>query len=79
MLDIKFIEENKEEVKRAVKVKGLDVDIDLLLELNDKRKNLLKEIEDLRAKRNQNVENVKKEDVSKRNEFIEEGKKLKKN
>ncbi len=77
MLDIKFIEENKEEVKKAVKVKGLDVDIDLLLGLNNKRKELLKGIEDLRARRNQNVENVKKEDVEKRNEFIEEGKKIK--
>jgi seryl-tRNA synthetase len=77
MLDIKFIEENYKKVKEAVKVKGLDVDIDLLLELNEKRKKFLKEIEDLRAKRNQNVESIKKEKSLEKDHFIKEGKEIK--
>ncbi len=80
MLDIKFIEKNKEKVKEAVKVKQIDVDIDRLLELNFKRKKLLKEIEDFRNYRNKNVEEIKKiekKDTQKRKELIEKGKKIK--
>lgn len=77
MLDIKFIEENKEEVKSAVRVKGLDTDIDLLLSLNGKRKELLKKIEDLRAKKNQNVESVKNKDLSEKEQLVREGKRIK--
>ncbi len=76
MLDIKYIEENKEKVKSAVKVKGLDVDIDTLLGLNKKRKTLLAEIEKLRAERNKNVEKIKSES-SKKESLIEEGKSIK--
>jgi len=76
MLDIKFIEENKEEVKRAVEVKGLDVDINKLLDLNNKRKTLLAEIEELRAERNRNVEKIKN-DSSEKEKLIEEGKSIK--
>jgi seryl-tRNA synthetase len=78
MLDIKFIKKNKEEIKKAVKNKQIDVDIDLLLELSQKRKNLLAEIEELRAERNKNVEKVKetKEEKEKTN-FIEKGKVIK--
>ncbi len=75
MLDINFIENNKERVKKAVEVKGLDVDVDLLLDLNRKRKNLLKEVEDLRAERNQNVETIKKE--KEKEHLIKEGKEIK--
>ncbi len=80
MLDIKFIEKNKEKIKEAVQKKGMDVDVDLLLKLNDERKKLLKEIEVLRSKRNENVEKMKvlkKKESTDVEKNIEEGKKIK--
>lgn len=52
MLDIKFIQENKEKIKTVARQKNIDVDIDKLLKLDDKRRKLMLEIEELRAKKN---------------------------
>lgn len=52
MLDIKFIRENKEAVKKAAKDKFIDVDVERLLEVDDKIKVLKKEAEDFRTERN---------------------------
>jgi seryl-tRNA synthetase len=54
MLDIKFIRENVEKVKLAAKNKNRIVDVDRLLELDEKRRKLIGEIEEKRAKRNVN-------------------------
>lgn len=54
MLDIKFIRENADIVKEGVKNKGVDVDIDKLIELDNKRKHLQTEIDDLRSQRKKN-------------------------
>ena len=67
MLDIQFIRENADKVKKATKDKGFDDGvIDRLLKVDIERRNLLGEVEGLRAKRNK----LTKDD-------IEEGKKLK--
>lgn len=52
MLDIKFIRENADKVKEAVKNKKTTANIDHLLSLDDQRRKLLTQSEDLRAKRN---------------------------
>lgn len=52
MLDIRFIRENAELVEQKAKQKGYDVDIKKLLELDEKRRDLLKQVEDIRAQRN---------------------------
>jgi len=52
MLDIKFIRENKEEIKIAAVNKNIELDVDYLLELDDMRKEMITEIDNLRAKRN---------------------------
>ena len=52
MLDIKVIRTRTEDVKRAVQVKGCDVDIDRILELDGQRRELTHESEQLRARRN---------------------------
>lgn len=52
MLDIKFIRENKELVKTNSKNRLADVDIDKLLDLDEKRRELRTKIEELQAKRN---------------------------
>jgi len=51
MLDVKFIRKNLAEVKKALSKKHTKFDLDGLLKLDDKRKELLKKIENLRAER----------------------------
>jgi len=48
MLDIKFIKENKELVKQGSDKKHIKIDIDRLLELDEKRRKLIQKVEDLR-------------------------------
>lgn len=52
MLDIKFIRQNPEKVKEACEKKQTKVDIDLLLELDKKRREKLIVLESLRAEQN---------------------------
>jgi seryl-tRNA synthetase len=53
MIDIKLLRENPEKFKQAAKNKNINIDIDILLELDEKRRKLIVEIENLRAKRNE--------------------------
>lgn len=52
MLDIKFIRENTEIVKKAITDKRIDVDLDALLDLDGQRRNLLSETETFQATKN---------------------------
>jgi seryl-tRNA synthetase len=52
MLDIKFIRDNTDIVKKAVSDKGIDLDVDQLLELDERRRTLLAETESLSATKN---------------------------
>jgi seryl-tRNA synthetase len=52
MLDIKFIRENQDLVKQAIKNRALKMDIDSLVKIDDARRIALSEFEDLSAKRN---------------------------
>lgn len=52
MLDIKFIRDNKDVVQMGAKKKHIDIDINALIELDDKRLEMLKEIEALRQEVN---------------------------
>ncbi len=51
MPDIKYIRENKNEVLKGIKAKGFKVDIDSILEFDDNRSVLRKQIEELNAER----------------------------
>jgi seryl-tRNA synthetase len=53
MLDIKFIRENLELLKQAVKKKRLTVDMDRLVEVDEKRKELQQAYETVRAQQNE--------------------------
>lgn len=75
MLDIRFIRENAELVAEKSKQKGYEVDIPKLLELDNKRKDLLSKIEKLRAERNEIAEAGKAGKPS--DEQIQKGKQLK--
>jgi seryl-tRNA synthetase len=52
MLDIKFIRENTAVVKKAAENKGYKVDIDRLLKVDEERRKLLSQVEELRTKQN---------------------------
>ena len=52
MLDIKFIRENQELVRQAIKSRALKLDIDNAIKIDEARRASLSEFEDLAAKRN---------------------------
>ncbi len=52
MLDINFIRQNPEKVKEACKNKNANVDVDRVLELDKKKRELMTELETLRAEQN---------------------------
>ena len=52
MLDLKFIRENPDKVKKAVEDRGIKLDIDSLLNLDKEKRALLTESEQLKNKRN---------------------------
>jgi seryl-tRNA synthetase len=53
MIDLKLIRENPELVRQALKQRGVAFDLDLVVELDKRHRNLLSELEELRAKHNQ--------------------------
>ncbi|UPA11914.1 serine--tRNA ligase [Borrelia venezuelensis] len=78
MLDLKFIRDNLELIQKNIKDRGLELDIDLLISLDDERKKLVTKIGELNAIRNENANAMKgKMDDSRRHSFIETGKVLK--
>ncbi len=52
MLDIKFIRENPDLVKKSLCERSLKLDVDVLLQLDEIRRTALSELEDLRAQKN---------------------------
>ena len=52
MLDIKVIRENPEHIQKEVNAKGVDLNIQTALDLDQKRKDILAEVEQLKAQRN---------------------------
>ena len=52
MLDLKFIRDNKDLVKDAIKKRGMKLDIDEFLKLDEEKRSLLLESEQLKAQRN---------------------------
>ena len=75
MLDVKFIRENLELVEKSAKEKGYKIDVKKVVELDDKRKEVLVEVEDLRRKRNEIAAKMKGGKPAP--ELIAEGKKVK--
>lgn len=60
MLDINFIRDNKDVVIAGAKKKHVDVDIEALIKVDDERREILKIVEDLRAKQNVATEAIAK-------------------
>jgi len=71
MLDIKFIRENKELVKEGARKKRIEFDVEKLVEVDDKRRALLAEVEKMRTEHNQKTNEIQKaESVSDRNNLM---------
>lgn len=77
MLDIKFIREHAELVKAGAKHKQFEVDIDRLLQLDERRRALIQETEQARSRRNQVASSIKSASNDERPVLIQEGKDLK--
>lgn len=60
MLDIKIIRQNPDAIKTALKNRGADADLAGFLKLDEQRRNLLYEVEQLKSKRNQESEEIAK-------------------
>ena len=77
MLDINFIRENKDIVKDGAQKKGITVDIDKLIILDDQRRVLLKDVEAKRAEQNEANQKVAQADDAERADLINQMKVLK--
>lgn len=75
MLDIQFIRENPDKVKQAAEQKNIVIDVDKLLTLDHRRRELLQEVEKLRKARNETAAQMKNGQPSP--ELIAEGKRIK--
>jgi len=75
MLDVRFIRENAELVAEKSKQKGFDVDITQLLGFDDKRRELQKQVDELRQQRNALAEAAKGQKPTP--EQVEKGRQLK--
>ncbi len=73
MLDIKFIRENKDLVREGIKNKNKEVDLDLLLRLDEERRSVITELEELRAEQNKASEKISRN----KDKIIVEMKKIK--
>ena len=72
MLDIQYIRENPKKVEDGCKVRGVDCNISKLLELDEKRRELVQQVEALRAQQNK----LGREDIEKAKGVKEEIKSL---
>ncbi len=77
MLDIKFIREHADAVRKNVNARNLKVDVDELLRLDSARLKLLQEVEALRMERNETAEAMKTASKDERLGLIERGKEIK--
>ncbi|RKX94011.1 MAG: serine--tRNA ligase [Spirochaetes bacterium] len=78
MLDLKFVKENRDAVAENIRNRNMDVDLDKVIELYNRRSLLIRETEELRKKRNENAKKMKgKLSSEERQTLIEEGKSLK--
>jgi seryl-tRNA synthetase len=78
MLDINFIRNNKELVEAAIQKKRLDLDLDELLEVDGKRRELKTAADEGRAKKNKLSDQIPQAGDEERQRLIEESTHLKK-
>ena len=67
MLDIKFIRENPEKVQKAAKDKGIEINLEHILELDSKLRGLDAMVQSLREERNKTA---RQKNIQKGKEFL---------
>lgn len=72
MIDPKFIVQNPDVVKEAARKKHVNFDVDHFIEVDEKRRTLLSEIEAIRAKKNAANEDIKKLQGDEKKKAIED-------
>ena len=78
MLDFRFIKDNLEAVKKNILDRNMNCDADLVVQLFDKRTELVTALQALQTKRNDNAKAMKgKLPDDERKRLIEEGKSIK--
>jgi seryl-tRNA synthetase len=77
MLDIKFIRENKEVVQAGANKKNIKFNVDDLLATDDKRKEILSRVEELRARQNEVSQKIPSAQEQEKNSLLEEMKNVK--
>ncbi len=77
MVDMRVIRENPEEVRARIATKGVDVPIEDILSLDEQRRKLITEVEQIKAERNEGSKLVgRTKDADERNRLIAEMKTL---
>lgn len=78
MIDVRELKTRRDEILANIANRGMSVDLDAIIALQEQRSELLRETEDLRARRNENASRMKgKMDQQERSALIAEGKSLK--
>jgi seryl-tRNA synthetase len=72
MLDMDFIVEHPDVVRRAIEVKGVDLDLDALLALHGEAKALIQEVESLRHERNTLSKQIASASPAERESLVEQ-------
>lgn len=75
MIDIKILRDNPDLVRESAKNKGYDVDIDLVLELDTRKRKLQQQVDELRTRRNEIADKMKNGQPD--DQLIQDSKKLK--
>ena len=73
MLDIKYIRENAEGIKKAINDKRIELDLDALLKVDEERVAAVQEVEKLKAEKNLLNDKMKSATLDERKTLIEEG------
>jgi seryl-tRNA synthetase len=76
MLDIQFIRQNADEVRGAIKNKGLDLSLDALLEADKLRREATRELEERRARKNELSSLIPKATKEDRPRLVDEAKQV---
>jgi seryl-tRNA synthetase len=78
VLDLKFIRENAQAVEENCKNRGVEVDVGLVVELADRRSDLIQEVNELKQRQNQMAKSIGGErDEAARRRLIEESRAMK--
>ena len=76
MLDIRFVRAHADRIKEAARLKRIEVDIDRLLAVDERRRELLQEVEALKQRRNENSRRIPKLPPDERERLREETRRL---